>query len=469
MGVKSEPKAMGRKRLKQLVFLTLFALSHSLPTEDAHKTNDDSGDVNEELFDKEINVEDLFHDLFITSRSARDLGVDEDDEEVADVTDKLNDEAAEDADMMTDEEVTDEAKIMEVARFNSYMDAIYRRMNAALRAKMMDPMEINLEEKEKKSGNDAGNKSPKSKKRVSRDVQEEEEHLWKEDLQDDDYEDNVDEDEMEVEIGHRMGKPKGKGKKGGKGKNKDAKKSGKNKDKAKSKKEEKEAERKAKKEKKAKKQEERLKKRAEKEKKGKKTKTRQSRSGDKKKKDKNKKVKKDNKKNKGNKGKNQKGKSKGKKNSKKGNRSRSNKQSREESEKMLGSLSGIATLRRDGDVMIENVDNHKELKSYFQVGPLKLEVSKAYGKGKARTIRSAKAVTDTMSGVMTLKVKEDGTAHVKKVVFKEPDNVDVQGSLSDNKVRSLRSMKKTVSQIRPIAAIRVLKTARYVLSAPKQI
>merc|ERR1712198_422541 len=451
MGVKSEPKAMGRKRLKQLEFLTLFALSHSLPTEDAHKTNDDSGDVNEELFDKEINVEDLFHDLFITSRSARDLGVDEDDEEVADVTDKLNDEAAEDTDMMTDEEVTDEAKIMEVARFNSYMDAIYRRMNAALRAKMMDPMEINLEEKEKKSGNDAGNKSPKSKKRVSRDVQEEEgeeeEHLWKEDLQDDDYEDNVDEDEMEVEIGHRMGKTKGKGKKGGKGKNKDAKKSGKNKDKAKSKKEEKEAERKAKKEKKAKKQEERLKKRAEKKKK----------------------VKKDNKKNKGNKGKNQKGKSKGKKNSKKGNRSRSNKQSREESEKMLGSLSGIATLRRDGDVMIENVDNHKELKSYFHVGPLKLEVSKVYGKGKARTIRSAKAVTDTMSGVMTLKVKEDGTAHVKKVVFKEPDNVDVQGSLSDNKVRSLRSMKKTVSQIRPIAAIRVLKTARYVLSAPKPI
>jgi len=226
---------------------------------------------------------------------------------------------------------------------------------------------------------------------------------------------------------------------------------------------------KLKKEKKAKKQEERLKKRAEKEKKGKKTKTRQSRSGDKKKKDKNKKVKKDNKKNKGNKGKNQKGKSKGKKNSKKGNRSRSNKQSREESEKMLGSLSGIATLRRDGDVMIENVDNHKELKSYFHVGPLKLEVSKVYGKGKARTIRSAKAVTDTMSGVMTLKVKEDGTAHVKKVVFKEPDNVDVQGSLSDNKVRSLRSMKKTVNQIRPIAAIRVLKTARYVLSAPKPI
>jgi len=442
--------------LKQLVFLTILALSQSLPTE-TQETYDHSVAATEELFDEEINVEELFHDLFISSRSARDLGVDEDDEEIADVTDDTKDEVSEDADMLTDEEVTDEAKVMEVARFNSYMDAIYRRMNAALRAKMMDPMDINLEDKDKKS--------PKSKKRVSRDVQGEE---------DDDINDNpykADEDEMEVEIEHRMGKPKGKGKKGGngKGRNKDAKKGGKNKDKAKSKKEEKEAERKAKKEKKAKKQEERLKKRLEKEKKGKKTKTRQSRSGDKKKKDKNKKDKKDSKKNKSNKGKKQKGKSKGKKNSKKGNRSRSNKQSREESEKMLGSLSGIATLRRNGDVTVENVDNHKELKSYFHVGPLKLEVSKVYGKGKSRTIRSAKAVTDIMSGVMTLKVKEDGTAHVKKVVFKEPENVDVQGSLSDNKVRSLRSMKKTVSQIRPIAAIRVLKTARYVLSAPKPI
>merc|ERR1712064_144424 len=404
MGVKSEPKAMGRKRLKQLVFLTILALSQSLPTE-TQETYDDSVAATEELFDEEINVQELFHDLFITSRSARDLGVDEDDEEIADVTDNLKDEVSEDADILTDEEVTDEAKVLEVARFNSYMDAIYRRMNAALRAKMMDPMDINLEDKDKKS--------PKSKKRVSRDVQEED---------DDDINDNpykADEDEMEVEIEHRKGK-----------------KGGKNKDKAKSKKEEKEAERKAKKEKKAKKQEERLKKRLEKEKKGKKTKTRQSRSGDKKKKDKNKKDKKDSKKNKSNKGKKQKGKSKGK-------RSRSNKQSREESEKMLGSLSGIATLRRNGDVTVENVDNHKELKSYFHVGPLKLEVSKVYGKGKARTIRSAKAVTDIMSGVMTLKVKEDGTAHVKKVVFKEPENVDVQGSLSDNKVRSLRSMKKT--------------------------
>merc|ERR1712130_780906 len=33
----------------------------------------------------------------------------------------------------------------EVAKYNTYMDAVFRRMNAALRAKLMDPMELNLD------------------------------------------------------------------------------------------------------------------------------------------------------------------------------------------------------------------------------------------------------------------------------------------------------------------------------------
>merc|ERR1719360_313885 len=45
----------------------------------------------------------------------------------------------------------------EVASYNIYMDDTFRRMNAALRAKLMDPMELNLnrkENKEKKVKND---------------------------------------------------------------------------------------------------------------------------------------------------------------------------------------------------------------------------------------------------------------------------------------------------------------------------
>merc|ERR1711997_1373169 len=52
---------------------------------------------------------------------------------------------------MEDTEAMKEAKKVEVSRFNNYIDAIYRRMNAALRAKLMDPMELNLDEKAKKN------------------------------------------------------------------------------------------------------------------------------------------------------------------------------------------------------------------------------------------------------------------------------------------------------------------------------
>merc|ERR1712147_370273 len=124
------------------------------------------------------------------------------------------------------------------------------------------------------------------------------------------------------------------------------------------------------------------------------------------------------------------------KNKKKQNNNKNNKKSRNtnnktrsgnarnnaKDEKMMGSLSGIATLRREGDVVVKEEENHKVITSEFNVGPLQLEVSKMYGKGQARTVKSAKAITEVMSSTMTLKVKPDGSAHVKKVVFKEPEN-----------------------------------------------
>merc|ERR1712242_213669 len=98
--------------------------------------------------------------------------------------------------------------------------------------------------------------------------------------------------------------------------------------------------------------------------------------------------------------------------------------------KARGSLSGIATLRRSGSVEITEEDDHKIISSEFTVGPLQLEVSKSFGEAKERQVKTAKASTDVMKGVMVLKVKSDGSAHVKKVVFKKPDHVDVSGSLA---------------------------------------
>merc|ERR1711990_554143 len=137
--------------------------------------------------------------------------------------------------------------------------------------------------------------------------------------------------------------------------------------------------------------------------------------------------------------------------------------------KSMGSLAGIATLRRSGDVVVGDEESHKIVTSTFTVGPLQLEVSKTYGEGKARTVRTAKASTDVMSGTMVLKVKPDGSAHVKKVVFKKPEQVDVLGSISDQKKRSDTYLKNSVNKMRPIAAQKILKTARYVLKAPSTV
>merc|ERR1711881_514389 len=177
-----------------------------------------------------------------------------------------------------------------------------------------------------------------------------------------------------------------------------------------------------------------------------------------------KKGKKDNKNNNNKKGKGSKDHkgSKGKNGSK--GKARDNKEADKES-KVMGSLAGIATLRRSGDVTVMDEENHKKVESKFTVGPLMLEVSKTIGQGRPRTVRTAKATTDVMTGNMVLKVKPDGSAHVLKFVFAKPDHVDVQGSLSDNKPRSITYLKNSVNRMRPIAAQKILKTARYVLKA----
>jgi len=397
----------------------------------------------------------LLNKLLIPSqREAREMVDSENDEndenemETADA--KMETDMAEateegDAKALEDSEALREAKQMEVARFNNYIDAIYRRMNAALKAKLMDPMELNLDEKVKKNSED---KKKAKKSRVLREAVEDV---------------DVDDQEVDIEV-DRMGKPSNKGgkKKKGKGKSK----------------EERQAERQRKKELRKKKEEKDMsakekrkalkKDKKEKKKKNAKKSSRESRSGQKNRKS-GRKNKNNENKNKNDKKKRVKGRGKSarknihdtKKNNKGKNKARDDK-----SEKMVGSLSGIATMERAGDVKVENEDNHKVVSSEFSVGPLQLQVSKIYGKGKARTVKTAKAVTEVMSGTLVLKVKPDGTAHVKKVVFKKPENVEVKGKLSENNPRSLNSMRNSVNKMRPLAAMKILKTARYVLKSP---
>merc|ERR1711997_541610 len=116
----------------------------------------------------------LLNKLLIPSqREAREMVDAENDEDEMETADaKMETDMAEateegDAKVLEDSEALREAKQMEVARFNNYIDAIYRRMNAALKAKLMDPMELNLDEKVKKNSED---KKKAKKSRVLREA-----------------------------------------------------------------------------------------------------------------------------------------------------------------------------------------------------------------------------------------------------------------------------------------------------------
>merc|ERR1712241_1350792 len=149
-------------------------------------------------------------------------------------------------------------------------------------------------------------------------------------------------------------------------------------------------------------------------------------------------------------------------NDKRNNQKRKNKS---QDGKARGSLSGIATLRRSGDVSISSEEDHKVITSEFTVGPLQLEVSKSFGDAKKRNTRSAKASTDVMKGVMVLKVKPDGSAHVKKVVFKKPDHVDVTGSITEKERKNESQLRNSFNRSRGLAATKILRMARFVLKS----
>merc|ERR1712110_450477 len=334
----------------------------------------------------------------------------------------------------------------EIRRYNDYMDAVYRRMNAALRAKLMDPMELNLDARDERKGKKKNKKD--SAKRVTREAEEEIADAEEVDNEDEvDRMGELDDEEVEDADVDRMGEVE-------KEKRKNKRKNGKNKKRERKDDDDGEME------------ENKKKKKANKNRKSNKSKDRKDRKSTKKeKKEKRaeKRAKKAAKKQEGD-----------ERSSSSLSRERRNKQSKERASrkqkrkdsdegKARGSLSGIATLRRSGPVEITEEEDHKIISSEFTVGPLQLEVSKSFGEAKERQVKTAKASTDVMKGVMVLKVKADGSAHVKKVVFKKPDHVDVSGSLSAKERKSETQLRNSFNRSRGLAAQKILKTARYVL------
>jgi len=295
--------------------------------------------------------------------------------------------------------VTDVVDENEIKRYNDYMDAVYRRMNAALRAKLMDPMELKLDAKDARKAKKKDKKD--SAKRVTREA--DEEIVEVEEEEDEDEVDRMgeldDEEAQDAEV-DRMGeveveKKKNKRKNKNKKKDRDGDDEGEmeeTKRKKKAKKNKKSKDKKEKKSSKKEKKEKRAEKRARKAaRKQEREAAKNSEEGEEL--------------------------SRERRNKQSKGRGSSRKQKKRDSDegKAKGSLSGIATLRRSGAVEITVEEDHKIISSEFTVGPLQLEVSKSFGEAKERQVKTAKASTDVMKGVMVLKVKADGSAHVKKV------------------------------------------------------
>merc|ERR1711997_377724 len=142
--------------------------------------------LDQAVLEEQEQMKELLTSMFIDNhREGRDLEEDMDEEEMGEARD-MDDENEDESNLVEDEADTEEGVEVvsskdpqEIARFNNYMDAIYRRMNAALRAKLMDPMVLNMNAKVAKK--DKKDKKDK-KKRVERSA----------DLEEDEEEDEVD-------------------------------------------------------------------------------------------------------------------------------------------------------------------------------------------------------------------------------------------------------------------------------------
>merc|ERR1712228_855734 len=164
--------------------------------------------LDQAVMEEQEQMKELLTSMFIDNhREGRDLEEDVDEEEQGEARD-MDDEDEDQSNLLNDEADTEEGLEVvasndpqEIARFNNYMDAIYRRMDAALRAKLMDPMVLNMNAKVAKK-----DKKDK-KKRVERSADLEEE--------DDDEVDRMGEaeeegGEREEEDGEEKGKAGGK-------------------------------------------------------------------------------------------------------------------------------------------------------------------------------------------------------------------------------------------------------------------
>lgn len=87
-----------------------------------------------------------------------------------------------------------------------------------------------------------------------------------------------------------------------------------------------------------------------------------------------------------------------------------------------GTLIGLSTLRRRGNVRVTPMQNYLAVRSNFVLGPLVLKVEKSFGRGTKRELRRATATTTQMIGRITLRVINN-TATLYSIKVQQPKQV----------------------------------------------
>lgn len=89
-----------------------------------------------------------------------------------------------------------------------------------------------------------------------------------------------------------------------------------------------------------------------------------------------------------------------------------------------GSMYGLASLKRVGDVKVLSENDVNTVKSNFILGPLTLKVQKMFLRNNKRELRSATATTSEMRGRITLRIS-NGSATLRSIKVQQPKQVKI--------------------------------------------
>lgn len=99
------------------------------------------------------------------------------------------------------------------------------------------------------------------------------------------------------------------------------------------------------------------------------------------------------------------------------------KQTTQQINRARGTLHGLSTLRRHGNVRVTPMTDYIAVRSNFVLGPLVLKVEKSFGRGTKRETKRATATTTQMIGRINLRIVND-SATLHSIKVQQPKQVN---------------------------------------------